>query len=337
MRTVSASRRIAILSSVFVSVLATGSLIYIGDPVLIEMAPPSRLSATLALVSSPAKLSSIQPPELLYSRRIGTVGLSSSVITWIPSAREMVQREHERILAERDAFKQFRDRVAGLDPSSPVSKTPPPSQELPPSIDRRSSSSTAEGLDDVQQAYRDTVMSTPHYDEEYDEPLVQNLAIEFGEDITAAIMTNAQLTPSLQHVVVQAATAASARRTAFSTRLDEEEATLEDAYQTLTTIDEQYEQITDQPRHQQSVDDLWETHQQLTKCISACEQLVEERQTQRMDGHTAEPHTDEVGDLQEYLYRSLDVTYPLFADGTAVLERCLTARRRVEDELALRL
>uniref|UniRef100_UPI00300ED242 DUF7260 family protein n=1 Tax=Halalkalicoccus ordinarius TaxID=3116651 RepID=UPI00300ED242 len=249
----------------------------------------------------------------------------------------MVQTEHERILAERDAFKQFRECVADLDPSSTVSKTPPPSQEFSPSIDRHSASSTVEGLDDIQQAYRDTVMNTPHYDEEYGDPLVQDMTIEFGEDLTAAIMTNAQLTSSLQHVVVQAATAASARRTAFSTRLDEEEATLEDAYQTLATIGEQYEQITDQPRHQQSVDDLWETHQQLTKRISTCEHLVEERQTQRTDGHTSLPRTDEVGDLQEYLYRSLDVTYPILADGTTVLERCLTARRRVEEELALRL
>ena len=326
MRTVSVSRRIAILSGVFVGVLATGSFISIGDPVLIEMALPSRLSATLALVSSPVKLSSIQPLEPLHSRQLGTIGLPSSVITSIPSAREMVQMEHERILAERDAFKQFRDRVARLDPSSTVSKTPSPSQELSPPINRHSSSSTAEELDDIQQAYRDTVMNTPHYDEEYGESLVQDMTIEFGEDLTAAIMTNSQLTPSLQQAIVQAATAASARRTTFSNQLDEEEATLKDAYQTLAPIGKQYEQSTDQPLQQQSIDDLWEAHQQLTTCISPCEQLVEERQTQRTDGHTALPHTDETVDLQEYLYQSLDVTYPLLADGTAVLERCLTAR-----------
>ena len=337
MRMISASRRIAILRGIFVSVLATGSLIPIGDPALIEMALPSRLSATLALVSSPAKLSSIQPPELLYSRRIKTVGLSSSVVTWIPSAREIVRTEHERILAERDAFKQFQDRVAGLDPSSTVSKISPPSQELPSSINRRSSSSTAEKLDDIQQAYRDTVMNTPHYEEEYGESLVQDMTIEFGEDLTAAIMTNPQLTPSLQQAVVQAATAASARRTTFSNQLDEEEATLKDAHQTLAPIGEQYEQSTDQPRQQQSIDDLWETHQQLTTCIATCEDGIEERQTQRTDGHTALPHTDEIVDLQEYLYQSLDVTYPILADGTTVLEHCFTARRRVEEELALRL
>lgn len=337
MRTVSALRRIVILSGVFVGVLATGSLICIGDPVLIETALSSRLSATLALVGSPTKLSVSQPIEPLHLRQLGTVGLSSSVITWIPSAREIVQTERERTLAERDAFDRFRDRVARLEPSSRVSKAPSPSQELTPSLDQYSSSSTANGLSTIQQAYRDTAMSISHYDEEYGEPLVQSLAIEFGEDITAVVMTNSQLTPSLQQAIVQAATAASARRTTFSNRLNEEEATLEDAYQTLTTIGEQYKQITAQPRHQQSVDDLWETHQQLTTCISPCEQLVEERQTQRTDGHTALPRTDEVVDLQAYLYRPLGVTYPILADGTTVLERCLTARRRVEDELALRL
>ena len=68
MRMVSVSRRIVILSGVLVGVLATGSLIYIGDPVLIEMTLPSRLSATLALVGSPAKLSSIQPIETSHLR-----------------------------------------------------------------------------------------------------------------------------------------------------------------------------------------------------------------------------------------------------------------------------
>lgn len=121
MRTVSASRLIAILSGVLVGVLATGSLIYIGDPVLIEMALPSRLSTTLALVGSPAKPSSIQLIEISHLRRLGTIGLSSLVITCIPSTCDIVRTERERTLTERDAFERFRERVAGLDPSSTAS------------------------------------------------------------------------------------------------------------------------------------------------------------------------------------------------------------------------
>lgn len=142
---------------------------------------------------------------------------------------------------------------------------------------------------------------------------------------------------SLQQAVVQAATTASIRRARFSNRLDDEAATLNDVEQTLTTTIKQYEQVTEQSRHQQSVEDLQETHQQLTMCLETCEQFIEERQTQRTDGHTAEPHTDEIVDLQEYLYYSLDVTYPVLVDATAVLEHCTTTCHRVEDELVLRL
>jgi hypothetical protein len=77
--------------------------------------------------------------------------------------------------------------------------------------------------------------------------------------------------------------------------------------------------------------------QQLTACIDSCEQLLDERQTQRVTGHTAEPHTEELVDLQHYLYRSLEVTYPVLVAGTTVLDRYLTARRRVEDDLVERL
>ncbi|WP_456264523.1 DUF7260 family protein, partial [Aeromonas schubertii] len=71
---------------------------------------------------------------------------------------------------------------------------------MPQTIDSHSSQSRplpTDGLNDVQQAYRETVMSIAHYDEEYDEPLAQNLAFEVGEELAAAIMTHSQLTPYL--------------------------------------------------------------------------------------------------------------------------------------------
>jgi hypothetical protein len=117
----------------------------------------------------------------------------------------------------------------------------------------------------------------------------------------------------------------------------ENSSTLEEAHQTLATVAERYERATAQPRYQQSTADLRETHQQLTAWITNCEQLLDDRQTQRVEGHTAEPRSDELVDLHHYLYRSLDVTYPVLVDGTRLLDRCQTAYRRVEDDLAYRL
>lgn len=336
MRALTVSRHIAILSAGFVVVLVTGSLSYIGGPVQMDGTLLVDRSAILAFVSPLVNSYPIPSTDIL-SQCITTSGLASSLVTWIPSARNVVHTEQEVILAERDAFGQFRKRVTALHPSS-VSSTPPThDQEYSQSLNVDSSPSTTDELDDIYQAYRDMVLSTPHYDDDYGEPLIQNMALEFGEEITTAMSANSQLTPEIQHAVVQAATAATKRRIVFNTQLEEEEATLNEADQTLTTTVEQYEQVTERPYQQQSVDDLRDTRTQLTTCIETCEQLLEERQIQRTDKYTAEPHTDDIIDLQQYLYHPLDVTYPILVDGTVVLERCTTARRRVEDVLIRRL
>lgn len=299
---------------------------------------PSDLSKVGVFVGAPTDLYMIRPIELLHSRSVATSGLTSTLITWIPRAKDIVQTEQKRTRAERDAFEHFGNRVSALEPPSPSSTTLPSDYELTRSLDPHPSSpSTTNEIDVIQQAYRDTVLNTTHYEEEYNESLVQNMTIEFGENLTTAITTHSQLNPSLQQAVIQSATAASIRRARFSNRLDDEIATLTDVEQTLTTTIKRFKQVTERPRHQQSIEDLQETHQELTTCLKTCEQLIEERQTQRTDGYTAEARTDGIVDLQEYLYCSLDVTYPVLVDATTVLEHCTTACRRVEDELVLRL
>jgi hypothetical protein len=269
-----------------------------------------------------------------------TTSPSLTVVTHIPAACEIVQTERDHTAAERDAFAQFSQRVAALDPPSSTDAHPQPPGQTPPqtmtSQMTPSSSSTTNGLTTVQQAYRETVMGIDHYEQEYNEPMAVNLAAEFSEELAVVITSTPQLTPHLQQTVVQAAAAASARREAFIARLDDERATLEEAHQTLATLGDQYERVTAQPRYQQSTADLQETSQQLTDCISTCEQLLDERQTQRVEGHMAEPRIDELVDLHHYLYQSLDVTHPVLADGATLLDRCLTACRRVEDDLEYR-
>ena len=265
---------------------------------------------------------------------------SLTVVTHVPAAREIVQTEREHTTAERDAFAQFSQRVATLDPlpepGAARSQGQHPPRTMTSTMHSTEPTTGTGGLERVQQAYRETVMQMTHYEQEYDEPLGVNLVAEFSEELTVAIMTTPTLTPELQQTVVQAATAASARRAEFLTRLGDEQTTLDEASQTLTTIGEQYERVTEQPRYQQSAADLRETHQQLLACCSACEQLLDVRQTQRTEGHTAEPRTDVLVDLHQYLYHALDVTYPVLVDGTTLLDRCQTARRRVADDLVRR-
>ncbi len=327
-----------VASAVFVSVLGIGGLLVaIGDLSLSIASLSSRVSAVAALVGSSSMLSPLQPGNALRPCSEFAICLSTSIVANIPNARAVVRTECERTIAERDAFADFQHRVAALDPPNPSPDAHSQMHELPQTIDPHlSQSSPPTGLDDIQQAYRETVMSIPHYNEEYDEPLAQNLAFEVGEELAAAITTHSQLTPYLQHTIVQAAGVASNRREQFIPRLNTERRILEEMQQTLGEITEQHDQLTAQPRYQQSIEDLQEAHDGLTSCLTACEQVLDERQTHRTAGHTAEPHTDEIVDLHEYLYQSLDVTYPVLADGTTLLERCETARRRVADDLVRR-
>jgi hypothetical protein len=297
----------------------------------------SNWSAVVTLVGSPTRIASIQLNKVLYSSSEITTGLLLSVITAIPRARQLVQTELERTIAERDAFESFRRRVAALDiPQAPVDGTHQ-LQEIPRIIETDPSSSTTSPLSKIQQAYRETVMNVPHYKEEYDESLEQNLALEFGEELAIATTTNSHLTPYLQQSIMQAAIQAATRRETFVPRLQNEANALKEADRTLSKIHTEYEALTAQPYSDQSVGDLRETYWRLTACRTACEEVLAERQTHRTEGHMAEPHTKELVDLQEYLYQPLDVTYPMLTDGTAVLDRIETARRRVEDSLVRRL
>lgn len=193
------SRQIAIFSIIPTSLLALGVLSYLGDPALTESTLPSRLVGTLALVGSPAKLFAIQPSDTFNSTSLPSIGLAVSLITWIPRAREIVHAEQEITLTEWDAFERFRDRIAGLDSSSTSSKMTPHGQERTHSINPQlSSSARTDGLSAIKESYQETVQSTPHYDDEYGEPLAQSMAIEFGEELSTAIMTNSQLTPALR-------------------------------------------------------------------------------------------------------------------------------------------
>ena len=332
-------------SAAVLGVLASGwVLLWSLELSLSVLALSSRATIATALVSASSPLPSITFSGMRKVLPTETpAGLSLAVVTHIPVAREIVQTEREHTAAEHDAFAEFGQRVAALDPPSSAGAHLQPQQQKQEQESPRTmtphlnSPSTTDGVDEIQQAYREIVMGMDHYDQEYDEPLGVNLAAEFSEELAVAITSNPQLTSHLQQTVVQAATAASARREEFIARLDEERATLDEAHQTLATTGERYERVTERPRYQQSAADLQETYQQLIACCSTCEQLLDERQTQRAEGHTAEPRIDELVDLHHYLYHSLDVTYPVLVDGTTLLDRCQTACRRVEDDLGYRL
>lgn len=292
--------------------------------------------AIAPIISSPSTILPIRFTSLLQPDWEAVTSASLSVLTAIPKARTLIQAEQKRTATEQNAFERFRRHVATLETPSTTDNTHK-LQATPQPIKATSPSSTSDSLETIQRAYRDTVMSISHYEEEYGEPLEQNLALEFGEELAVAVTTNSRLTWYLQQSIIQAADEAATRRKRFIPKLQTEADALEDAERTVSKIQIEYEALTGQPYSDQSADDLRETHRQLTKCRTNCEDILNERQTQRADGHMAEPRASEFVDLHEYLYQPLDVMYPVLSDTMTVLDRVETACTRVEESLIGRL
>jgi len=89
-------------------------------------------------------------------------------LAYIRDAEADCRNERRRVLDERDAFEEFADRVSGLDPA-PVSSTASSLDGSAATVRIVSTANGANGVGNdvrlrrVLVAYRDTVMSLPHY------------------------------------------------------------------------------------------------------------------------------------------------------------------------------
>lgn len=248
----------------------------------------------------------------------------------ICAALPLVIEEQKRTQAERDAFNTFIKDVQAMDTDHHHSVSHP--QQMPVQ-----SLSDTDHLQQVRDAYANTIMAVPHYQEDYDDTLDESMTEEFGEKIAVAVSSGQQLSSPLKRHLLQAASAARERRTEFLEVLEQEEKALDSARTTLTELEDQITAALTQPLSDLSIDELLTLYDRLCDYERQCEMLLKDRQHHRTDGHatlarTGSSHTD----LQTYLYRSLPVTYPVLADGSTLLETLQTTQHRVSTELAWR-
>lgn len=290
------------------------------------------LAASTAWTSVPVPLPKWPPRSSLStgSLKNPVLYLLCAIGDNIRAAIPIVREERKRIRVERDAFDTFIERVQAMDTDHQHSAIHP--QQMPVQ-----SSSDTDQLQQVRDAYANTVMAVPHYEEDYDDTLDESMIEEFGEEIAVAVSNGQQLSPPLKRHLLQAASAARERRTEFLSILDQEEEALNSARTTLTELEDQVTVILTQPLSDLSIDELLTLYDRLCDYEQQCEMILEERQHHRTDGHATftragASHTD----LQTYLYRSLPVTYPVLADGSTLLEMLQTTQHRVTTELAWR-
>lgn len=271
---------------------------------------------------------------LLVLLWIGAIGFVLATLLYLPRARSVCEEERERTEEEARAFGRFVDRVAEIDatptPNGPAQAT---AGTVATSFAQRGDD---QGLREIRRAYRETVMSVSHYDQEYGESLTKNVTEEFDPEVATVVTNGDRVTPQLKDAIVDRAIDARDRREDFLGVLSREASALEDARRSLEDVDATLERLDERPLPERSYDDLETTWYQLRELERRLETLLADRQERlRSSGGSGLRFADSIA-MYAYLYQPLSVDYPVLADGTRLLEDVTTAKRRVARSLSCR-
>jgi hypothetical protein len=247
------------------------------------------------------------------------------------AAQTALTEEYERTEAEADAFAAFRDRVTTLDVSQ---LRPDGGIQITAPLQVRQQFSHPSRCEQVCQAYRETILSMPHYTAEYDESLRDHMAAEFGRDLVVNVFEGSQLTPQLQQALVDASQQAHDQREELRATLDAEAEALDTAQTTLREIGTTLQNRNAQPLSDFSFAELRNTYELLEEAEDRCQQVACERQHALHADEWACPGTAVAPGVQPYLYRELAITYPILADVAECCRLLRRARTRVIRTLA---
>ncbi|WP_227131058.1 DUF7260 family protein [Halorubellus salinus] len=252
---------------------------------------------------------------------VATVLFAAAVLlalSRLHDAVDALDAERDRTQSERDAFAAFVDALSGIDSENPRLTDGGPMTATGSRVGR---------LTDVVDAYRQTVMDVPHYDDEYDDSLVEHMAAEFGDDVALAVQNGAILSPQLKRTLHASALQAKQRRERLLAALDAEQESVSSCTRTLADVDETLSDVDPNPDRPRA--DLIADWQAIQSTRDTTVSLLESRQAdiheqRHVVGQAGGPAT-----LYEYVYGDLPSSYPVLSLGTSAVEETRSLRRRV--------
>jgi len=265
----------------------------------------------------------------------------------LDEVREALRTERRCVVDEREAFRSFRGRVASV-PSEPIRTdggagpvaggsgprgvvggsspvgSPGSSASGPPA---------GSGLVAVRDAYRETVMSVPHYDVEYDDTYERSVAEEFGPELAYALTRGSRFHAECKRSLLDAIETATEERERFVETVRSEVESVDRAAARLAPI---RNEIASTARTEFSEDGFGalDAYRARTEALlDDCDRIAARRQRE-LASHERELASDLDLDIPTYLYQDLDATYPVLATVGAVGDRLDDLKRRIERAMA---
>lgn len=235
------------------------------------------------------------------------------VLTHIPEARSELATEEERVTAEQSAFISFQRKVSEIEATSTVSKKVGAASMHPKLGDGN--------IKQVRNAYRETIMSVPHYKMEYDEPIEANMAAELGDEMAAAVLDGGQYTKPIKRRLISQCNDARQRRKELLIVLEREQRRLENAEAELRDIVSDFEDEAtglDSDHTFSELSDMWS---RLGEVENRCREFIENHSEAHGNGLHGRP------EFREHLYNSVSTTHPVLSEGIRIVDQIIMRRR----------
>jgi len=286
-----------------------------------------------------------EPGAITAMALVGVLALLA--FAYVRDAESACRRERRRVLGERDAFESFADRVAEMDTVSAA--TDATQTGVPAGAVRRIDGGGPGGgptgrdatLRRVMAAYHDTVLSLPHYREEYDETAAESLAAELGPDAATALATDGGLSSGARSALVDRSRRAADARERLADAIGEEIEELDERESALSTADRRRRCLVghlDGIRPDGEAEAAIDVWNRLTELERECDELAADRQRSLDDPPlTPEPPLDADSEhpFHDYLYGPVDgPRYPVLAQVAELADRIRADRERVGARIA---
>lgn len=235
---------------------------------------------------------------------------------YVQEVRTAIEDEKQVLVTERDAFQQFADAIGPMQ----VTTTAMPAG----SVLRPDTIADLTQLERIQVRYRETVMSVPHYDEDYGEDLFEHMSEELSPEAAIAIVDGFEFTQQLKETLVAQARIAAHNRGELVQTIDAEDQSVRSAIESLRESELILKETDDGSLRERSFSELVAAEAKLSRIRDTVEETIQDRQIDIQWIERRSPAVER-STIHRYLYRELEPMFPVL---DALLNRYKAIRER---------
>lgn len=258
-----------------------------------------------------------------------TTPMAADVDDRLGAAIDVLDLEGRRTADERDALVDFADRVEDVDPDRPPAGAG--GGDVVSTVGARP---RGRGLLAVRTAYRETVMSVPHYEAEYDDTYAESVHAEFDPGLAGVLTDGPAFGARCKSVLLAATADARDRRQALLEAVEDERASVAWIADELRSVAGELDRLAEAASDAESFGALDGYRARLDALEERCRSVLADRQAELFEGRRRAWLPSDEPDLATYLYRDLPVDYPVMSTVAALLDRIGSVRSEVERAMA---